>query len=92
MLKPSSILYSSLIYTFLIAIRIRPLTDRDRAQPRFANSTGTDVLRAHEKHVQIVSQNKYFTYDHVFSTNDQQNDIFTALGQQPVNKFVEGRT
>lgn len=73
-----------------VAIRIRPLTERDRAQPRFANSSSSDVLRAHEKHVQIVSQNKYFTYDHVFSTETRQSEIFAALGQQPVHKFVEG--
>lgn len=76
--------------TLYTAIRIRPLTERDRAQPRFANSSSGDVLRAHEKHVQIVSQNKYFTYDHVFSTETRQSEIFAALGQQPVHKFVEG--
>ncbi|KAI7896563.1 P-loop containing nucleoside triphosphate hydrolase protein, partial [Mucor mucedo] len=69
-----------------VAIRIRPLTERDRAQPRYAG----DVLRAQEKHVQIVSQNKYFTYDHVFGNDTHQNDIFTALGERPVQKFVEG--
>lgn len=78
--------------THFTAIRIRPLTERDRAQPRFANSSNSDVLRAHEKHIQIVSQNKYFTYDHVFSTETRQSDIFAALGQQPVHKFVEGNT
>lgn len=66
------------------------MTERDRAQPRFANSSNGDVLRAQENHVQIVSQNKYFTYDHVFGTETQQNDIFARLGQKPVQKFVEG--
>lgn len=74
----------------MLAVRIRPLTERDRAQPRFANSSSGDVLRAHEKHVQIVSQNKYFTYDHVFGSETQQSDIFAALGQRPVYKFIEG--
>ncbi|KAI8878285.1 kinesin-domain-containing protein [Backusella circina FSU 941] len=69
-----------------VALRIRPLTERDRAQPRFAG----DVLRAHEQSVQIVSQNKYFTYDHVFGPNSQQSDIFESLGEGPVQKFVEG--
>lgn len=69
-----------------IALRIRPLTERDRAQPRFNG----DVLRAHEQSVQIVSQNKYFTYDHVFGPNSQQSDIFESLGEGPVQKFVEG--
>lgn len=62
------------------------MTERDRAQPRYAG----EVLRAQEKHVQIVSQNKYFTYDHVFGNDTHQNDIFTALGERPVQKFVEG--
>ncbi|KAI9280675.1 kinesin motor domain-containing protein, partial [Sporodiniella umbellata] len=33
---------------------------------------------------------KLFTYDHVFGSDTQQNDIFVALGQKPVYKFVEG--
>ncbi|KAI9262487.1 P-loop containing nucleoside triphosphate hydrolase protein [Helicostylum pulchrum] len=69
-----------------VAIRIRPLTERDRSQPRYSG----DVLRAQEKHVQIVPQNKYFTYDHVFGNDTYQSDIFAALGQRPVQKFVEG--
>ncbi|CEP13797.1 hypothetical protein [Parasitella parasitica] len=73
-----------------VALRIRPLTERDRAQPRFANSSSSDVLRAQENHVQIVSQNKYFTYDHVFGPETQQGDIFARLGQKPIQKFVEG--
>ncbi|KAI8636730.1 P-loop containing nucleoside triphosphate hydrolase protein [Parasitella parasitica] len=76
--------------TVQVALRIRPLTERDRAQPRFANSSNSDVLRAQENHVQIVSQNKYFTYDHVFAPETQQGDIFAQLGQKPVQKFVEG--
>lgn len=80
------LLLSNAEYIFL-AIRIRPLTERDRSQPRYAG----DVLRAQEKHVQIVPQNKYFTYDHVFGNDTYQSDIFAALGQKPVQKFVEGK-
>jgi hypothetical protein len=69
-----------------IAVRIRPLTERDRAQPRFNG----EVLKAQEKHIQVVPQNKYFTYDHVFGQETQQTDIFERLGQRPVQKFVEG--
>lgn len=64
------------------------MTERDRAQPRYAG----EVLRAQDKHVQIVSQNKHFTYDHVFGNDTHQGDIFTALGERPVQKFVEGET
>ncbi|OAD06231.1 hypothetical protein MUCCIDRAFT_35479, partial [Mucor lusitanicus CBS 277.49] len=38
-----------------------------------------------ENHVQIVSQNKYFTYDHVFGTDTQQGDIFARLGEKPTS-------
>lgn len=69
----------------MLAIRIRPLTERDRAQPR-----NTEVLRANENYVQVVSQNKYFTYDHVFGPNTHQSEIFYSLGQSPVQKFIEG--
>ncbi|KAI8975459.1 P-loop containing nucleoside triphosphate hydrolase protein [Mycotypha africana] len=73
-----------------VAVRIRPLTDRDRALPRFANSTNQDVLRANENHVQIVPQNRYFTYDYVFGTDTEQQTIFSRLGEKPVERFIEG--
>ncbi|KAG1189353.1 hypothetical protein G6F36_003969 [Rhizopus arrhizus] len=73
-----------------VALRIRPLTDRDRAQPRFANLANDDVLKAQDKTVQVVSQNKYFTFDHVFGTTSTQEDIFKAVGDNMIRKFIEG--
>ncbi|KAG1645910.1 hypothetical protein G6F44_001353 [Rhizopus delemar] len=73
-----------------VALRIRPLTDRDRAQPRFANLANDDVLKAQDKTVQVVSQNKYFTFDHVFGTTNTQEDIFKAVGDNMIRKFIEG--
>lgn len=74
----------------IIALRIRPLTDRDRAQPRFANLAHDDVLKIHESTVQVVPQNKLFTFDHVFGTTSTQKEIFSALGDNLIRKFVEG--
>ncbi|KAI8368049.1 hypothetical protein BD560DRAFT_399164 [Blakeslea trispora] len=68
-----------------VAIRVRPLTERDRSQ-RFS----AEVLRAQERHIQVIPQNKYFHYDHVFGPETHQSDIFASLGEKPVQKFVEG--
>ncbi|KAI8328157.1 P-loop containing nucleoside triphosphate hydrolase protein, partial [Choanephora cucurbitarum] len=68
-----------------VAIRVRPLTERDRSQ-RFSS----EVLRAQERHIQVIPQNKYFHYDHVFGPETHQSDIFASLGEKPVQKFVEG--
>ncbi|SAM06276.1 hypothetical protein [Absidia glauca] len=76
-----------------VAVRIRPLSDKDRSQPRFAHATNDDVLRAHENNTVIISppHNKTFTFDHVFGPQTQQADIFAALGQKSIRKFVEGK-
>ncbi|KAI8329078.1 P-loop containing nucleoside triphosphate hydrolase protein [Chlamydoabsidia padenii] len=74
-----------------VAVRIRPLSDKDRSQPRFAHATNDDVLQAHENTVVISPpHNKIFTFDHVFGPQTQQADIFAALGQKSIRKFVEG--
>ncbi|KAI8096924.1 P-loop containing nucleoside triphosphate hydrolase protein [Halteromyces radiatus] len=74
-----------------VAVRIRPLSDKDRSQPRFAHATEDDVLQVHSNSV-IVSppHNKSFTFDHVFGPQTQQAEIFTTLGQKSINKFVQG--
>ncbi|OBZ89051.1 Kinesin-like protein KIF21B [Choanephora cucurbitarum] len=74
----------------LLALRIRPLTDRDRAQPRFANLANDDVLKIFDKTVKVVSQNKLFTFDHVFGTESTQEEIFSTIGDQLIRKFIEG--
>ncbi|KAI8327349.1 P-loop containing nucleoside triphosphate hydrolase protein, partial [Blakeslea trispora] len=73
-----------------VALRIRPLTDRDRAQPRFANLANDDVLKIFDKTVKVVSQNKLFTFDHVFGTESTQEEIFSSVGDQLIRKFIEG--
>ncbi|KAI9032872.1 P-loop containing nucleoside triphosphate hydrolase protein [Phycomyces nitens] len=73
-----------------VALRIRPLTGRDRAQPRFANLAQDDVLKVHESTVQVVPHNKLFTFDYVFGPDSTQNEIFSALGERLIQKFVDG--
>lgn len=66
------------------------MNDRDRAQPRFANLSHDDVLKIHNSTVQVVPQNKLFTFDHVFGTTSTQEEIFSAVGESLIRKFVEG--
>ncbi|KAI9492902.1 P-loop containing nucleoside triphosphate hydrolase protein, partial [Zychaea mexicana] len=73
-----------------VALRIRPLTEKDRAQPRFANLSNDDVLKIHEKTVHVVPHSKLFTFDHVFGVDSTQSQVFEALGEKLIHKFVEG--
>ncbi|ORX45662.1 kinesin-domain-containing protein [Hesseltinella vesiculosa] len=73
-----------------VAVRIRPLTERDRQLPRFASAHDSDVLQAFENTVAVAAHNKSFTFDHVFGPDTQQVDIFTALGEKAIHQFVEG--
>ncbi|CAO3593340.1 unnamed protein product [Absidia cylindrospora] len=75
-----------------VAVRIRPLSDKDRTQPRFAHAASDNVLQAHENNTVVISppHNKIFTFDHVFGPQTQQAEIFAALGEKSIRKFVEG--
>ncbi|CDH52276.1 kinesin group protein [Lichtheimia corymbifera JMRC:FSU:9682] len=73
-----------------VALRIRPLTERDRAQPRFASLSENDVLHAQDGSVHIVSQNKMFHFDQVFKPSCTQSEIFATVGEKLVRKFVDG--
>lgn len=81
-----------LILLLDLALRIRPLTERDRAQPRFASLSENDVLRAQDGSVHIVSQNKMFHFDHVFKPSCTQSEIFGTVGEKLVRKFVDGKS
>lgn len=78
-------------YLSPLALRIRPLTERDRAQPRFASLSENDVLRAQDGSVHIVSQNKMFHFDQVFKPSCTQSEIFATVGEKLVRKFVDGK-
>ena len=72
-------------------MRIRPLTEKDRAQPRFANLSNDDILKIHERTVHVVPHNKLFTFDHVFGVDSTQSQVFEALGEKLIHKFIEGK-
>ncbi|KAG2217816.1 hypothetical protein INT45_005417, partial [Circinella minor] len=71
-------------------LRIRPLNDRDRAQPRFASISENDVLNVQDKNVHVVSQGKLFHFDQVFKPSCSQSDIFLSVGDKLVRHFVDG--
>ncbi|CAO3596673.1 unnamed protein product [Absidia cylindrospora] len=41
--------------------------------------------------VRVVPHNKLFTFDHIFGPTSQQHEIFSTLGENLVQKFVEGK-
>ncbi|ORX58840.1 kinesin-domain-containing protein [Hesseltinella vesiculosa] len=86
----TKVLSNSTTSAVQVAVRIRPLTDRDRTQPRFANLNDDDCLKTIDNTIRVVPQNKLFTYDHVFGPNSQQDEIFETVASKLVLKFVEG--
>ncbi|KAI8062551.1 P-loop containing nucleoside triphosphate hydrolase protein [Gongronella butleri] len=74
-----------------VAVRIRPLTERDRQLPRFAAAHHDDVLHTQNNAVVVSApHNKIFTFDHVFGPDTPQAEIFTTLGDKAIRQFVEG--
>ncbi|KAL9539319.1 hypothetical protein MBANPS3_010333 [Mucor bainieri] len=73
-----------------VALRVRPLTQQDRSQPRFSNSTDSDVIKTYEKSVAIVPHQKSFQFDHVFDVNSTQEQVFTSVASNFVDRFIDG--
>ncbi|KAF1807268.1 hypothetical protein FB192DRAFT_1442649 [Mucor lusitanicus] len=73
-----------------VALRVRPLTQQDRSQPRFSNSTDSDVIKTYENSVAIVPHQKSFQFDHVFDVNSTQEQVFTSVASNFVDRFIDG--
>ncbi|KAI9491597.1 hypothetical protein BDB00DRAFT_874161 [Zychaea mexicana] len=73
-----------------VALRVRPLTSSDRAQPRFSHSTESDVIKTFESSITVVPHQKAFSFDHVFDTESTQEQVFTAVASRMVDRFIDG--
>ncbi|RCI02145.1 hypothetical protein CU098_008136, partial [Rhizopus stolonifer] len=73
-----------------VALRIRPLTQQDKSQPRFSHSTDSDVLKAYENSVIIAPHQKSFQFDHVFDSSSTQEQVFNTVASNFVDRFVDG--
>lgn len=73
-----------------VALRVRPLTQQDRSQPRFSNSTDSDVIKTYDNSVAIVPHQKSFQFDHVFDVNSTQEQVFTSVASNFVDRFIDG--
>ncbi|CDS09939.1 hypothetical protein LRAMOSA02616 [Lichtheimia ramosa] len=73
-----------------VALRVRPLTSQDRAQPRFSQSTESDVIKTFDTTVNVVPHQKAFTFDHVFGTDSTQEQVFSSVASKLVDRFIDG--
>ncbi|KAG2210322.1 hypothetical protein INT47_003307 [Mucor saturninus] len=73
-----------------VALRVRPLTQSDRSQPRFSHSTNSDVIKTYEKSIAIVPHQKTFQFDHVFDASSTQEQVFTSVASNFVDRFIDG--
>ncbi|KAI9304000.1 hypothetical protein BJ944DRAFT_182465 [Cunninghamella echinulata] len=73
-----------------VALRIRPITDKDRTQPRFANLNDDDCLKVMDNSLRVIPHNKIFNFDHIFGPSSQQQEVFATIGENLIHKFIEG--
>jgi hypothetical protein len=73
------------------ALRVRPLTQQDRSQPRFSHSTNSDVIKTYENSIAIVPHQKSFQFDHVFDADSTQEQVFTKVASNFVDRFIDGK-
>ncbi|KAF7722803.1 hypothetical protein EC973_002687 [Apophysomyces ossiformis] len=73
-----------------VALRVRPLTQQDRSQPRFSHSTESDVIKTFDNAITIVPHQKSFTFDYLFDTESTQEQVFNGVGSKLVDRFIEG--
>ncbi|ORZ15901.1 hypothetical protein BCR42DRAFT_352908 [Absidia repens] len=73
-----------------VAIRVRPLTQQDRSQPRFSHSSDSDVIKTFGNTVTIVPHQKSFNFDYVFDTESTQDQVFTGVASNLVDRFLDG--
>lgn len=73
------------------ALRVRPLTSQDRSQPRFSQSTESDVVQIHNDSLTVVPHHKSFSFDHVFGTDSTQEQVFSTVASNMVDRFIDGK-
>ncbi|KAI8073341.1 hypothetical protein BC940DRAFT_268126 [Gongronella butleri] len=73
-----------------VALRIRPLTQQDRLQPRFSNCTDTDVLKTINNTITVVPHQKSYTFDHVFDPDSSQEQVYNGVASNLVDRFLDG--
>jgi hypothetical protein len=78
---------------YIIALRIRPLTSRDKSLPRFSSIDESDVLKVNNNCVSIVEKGqkqKSFTFDSIFDPTSTQEQVFNEVGIRLVERFLNG--
>lgn len=73
-----------------VALRVRPLTQQDRSQPRFSHSTNSDVLKTYDNSIAIVPHQKSFQFDYVFDADSTQDQVFKSVASNFVDRFIDG--
>ncbi|KAI8883627.1 kinesin-domain-containing protein [Backusella circina FSU 941] len=61
-----------------VALRIRPLTRADKAQPRFSQCTDSDVLKTFENTVAVIPHQKSFQFDYGQTSSGKTYTMGTA--------------
>ena len=68
-----------------VGLRVRPLTQKEQ----LANCTECISFIPNEPQV-LVGTDKSFTYDYVFSSETQQQEVYQKAAAPLLEKFVEG--
>ncbi|KAL1920034.1 uncharacterized protein VTP21DRAFT_1180 [Calcarisporiella thermophila] len=76
-----------------VALRIRPLTEKDRQQvnvKRSVTNGGCTLAVPSSNTVCVIPYQKQFTFDHVFGTESTQQEVYDTCIVDLLDRFVEG--
>lgn len=79
-------LYSYELYVInRVALRVRPLTQKEH----LSNCTECITFIPDQPQI-LIGKDHSFTYDYVFDTNSQQENIYNTSVVSLVEKFIDG--
>ncbi|CAO3597578.1 unnamed protein product [Absidia cylindrospora] len=73
-----------------VAIRVRPLSPNEKIQPGLPHTSESNVIKTIGNTVTIVPHQKSFHFDHVFDTESAQNQVYTGVVSNLIDRFLDG--
>lgn len=73
-----------------MALRVRPLNEKER---EVKSQQIISYIKEDEKQIQIMDQDRrrhFFTFDHVYSPNISQADVYHSCIQPLFDQFLKG--
>ncbi|ORZ13713.1 hypothetical protein BCR42DRAFT_467444 [Absidia repens] len=73
-----------------VAIRVRPLSQNEQNHSSSSHTPESNVIKAIGNTVTIVPHQKSFHFDHVFDTESAQDQVYTGVVSNLIDRFLDG--